>query len=186
MQNPFLVGAKVYLRPLELADAPVMQAWVNDQEVIRNLLLYRPVNLQNEEDFVRRSAEGKELLSLGIVAKRTDRLIGTTGLFAIDWKNRQAGFGIEIGAKREWGKGYGTEATRLIVGYGFDTLNLNRVWLEVHEDNVRGRRAYERVGFRREGLMRQRVFREGRYWDTIFMALLREEWERARPKKRRR
>lgn len=186
MQNPFLVGTKVYLRPLELRDAPVMQPWVNDPEVIRNLLLYRPVNLQNEEDFVRRGAEGKDLISLGIVAKRTDRLIGTTGLFSIDWRSRHAGFGIEIGVKKEWGKGYGTEATRLTVGYGFETLNLNRVWLEVLEDNVRGKRAYERVGFRTEGVLRQRAFREGRYWDSILMALLREEWERARRPKRRR
>lgn len=186
MQNPFLVGEKVYLRPLELKDAPVMQAWVNDQKVIRNLLLHRPVNLQNEEDFVRRAAEGKELIALGIAVKRTDRLIGTTGLFGLDWKNRQAGFGIEIGVKREWGKGYGTEATRLVVGYGFETLNLNRVWLEVIEDNARGKRAYERVGFRTEGVLRQRAFREGRYWDAILMALLREDWEAARRTKRRR
>ncbi|MBI3800044.1 MAG: GNAT family N-acetyltransferase, partial [Deltaproteobacteria bacterium] len=81
-----------------------------------------------------------------------------------------------IGEKSEWSKGYGTEATALITGYAFETLNLNRVGLQVYEDNERGIKAYERVGFKREGLLRQMMYREGRYWHTITMSMLREEW----------
>ncbi len=94
---------------------------------------------------------------------------------AISWC-RRASFGILIGDKAAWGKGYGSEATRLMLRHAFETLNLNRVWLHVYEYNQRGIRAYEKVGFRREGVLRQDTFRDGRYWDTIAMAVLREEW----------
>jgi [ribosomal protein S5]-alanine N-acetyltransferase len=73
-------------------------------------------------------------------------------------------------------KGYGSEATRLLVRHGFETLNLHRIWLHVYEYNERGIRAYERVGFQREGVLRQDRFYEGRYWNTLVMGILREEW----------
>src|SRR5205814_646415 len=82
----------------------------------------------------------------GIVVRTSDRLIGGTGFHHIDFRNRHVGFGITIGEKEEWGKGYGTEATRLMVQHAFETLNLNRVWLHVYEYNQRGIRAYERAG----------------------------------------
>ena len=95
----------------------------------------------------------------------------------MDVRCRHAAFGITIGCKDAWGKGHGTEATRLVVGHAFQVLNLNRVWLYVYEFNPRGIRVYEKVGFRTEGRLRQDAFRDGRYWDTIVMGLLRDEWE---------
>lgn len=186
MKNPFLVGPRIYLRPLEVEDAPVLQPWMNDHDVIRNLVLHKPTNLQAEEDFVRRAAKRDEQIVFGIAVRTGNRLIGTTGFHAIRWKDRSVGFGIEIGVKRLWGRGYGTEATRLMVEYAFQTLNMNRVWLKVYEDNDRARRAYERVGFRKEGLLREDIWREGRYWDSILMSLLRREWLAARRAKTRR
>jgi RimJ/RimL family protein N-acetyltransferase len=183
MKNPFLIGTKIYLRPLEREDAPLLVPWVNDAEITRTLeRLYRPLNLQAEVDFIERIYKSEHDVVFGIVVKETDVLIGVTGLHQMDFKNRRAVFGIFIGEKSVWGKGYGTEATALITGYAFETLNLNRVGLEVYEDNERGIRAYERVGFQREGVLRQMMYREGRYWNTILMSLLREEWEaRKRP-----
>ena len=176
MKNPFLVGQKIYLRPLEREDAPTLVAWFNDAEVTRNLLQHLPINLRAEEQFLDKLYQNDENIGLGIAVKETDRLIGTTGLHKMDRRARQASFGIALGVKSEWGKGYGTEATALMVRYAFETLNLNRVWLHVFEDNVRGQRCYEKVGFRREGLLRQDNFREGRYHNTVVMAILREEW----------
>jgi hypothetical protein len=71
-----------------------------------------------------------------------------------------------IGDKREWNKGYGTEVTRLLTRYAFETLNLNRVWLRVYEFNRYAIRAYEKAGYRREGVLRQDHFSDGPYWDT--------------------
>jgi RimJ/RimL family protein N-acetyltransferase len=175
MRNPFLVGTRVYLRPLERTDVPLLQTWVNDQEVIRNLLNFRPMNLQSEEEFLDKVTRDPDLIVLGIALRSDDRLIGDVALHRIQSRDRQAGFGILIGEKAEWSKGYGTEATRLIVRYAFDALNLNRVWLHVLENNQRGQRAYEKVGFKVEGVLRQSAFREGRYLDTITMGILRGE-----------
>jgi diamine N-acetyltransferase len=177
MKNPFLVGQKVYLRPLERADAPTLVPWFNDPEVLRTVARYRPLNLQEEEAWLERAAGSEHDLGLGIVPRATDQLVGVTGLHQMDFKNRHAAFGIIIGDKESWGKGYGTEATGLLIQYAFDTLNLNRVWLHVYEFNERGIRAYEKVGFRREGVLRQDCYREGRYWNTFVMGILREEWE---------
>ena len=177
MNSPFLIGEQVYLRPLEQADAPVIAPWFNDAEVTQFTLRYLPISLRAEEEFLANLAKSDKDIVLGIALRETDRLIGATGLHAIDWRNRQTGFGITLGVKEEWGKGHGTEATRLIVGYAFDTLNLNRVWLHAYEYNARALHIYERVGFSREGILRQETFRHGRYWDTIVMAILREEYE---------
>ncbi len=177
MQNPFLIGSLVYLRPLELADARTLVPWFNDPEITRFLLQYRPRSVAEQEDFLRRLAESTTDLVLGITTREGDRLVGATGLHQMDMRNRHAAFGITIGDKKAWGRGYGTEATRLLLRHGFFTLNLNRVWLHVYEFNNRALRIYEKIGFRVEGRLRQDTFRDNRYWDTIVMGVLREEWE---------
>lgn len=174
MINPFLVGANVYLRPLDRGDAPAFVTWMNDPDLSRFLLTCRPMTLRAEEEYIDSLAQG-ERISLGIVLRDGDRLIGGAGLHDIDSRCRKATFGILIGPPEERGKGYGTEATRLVVGYAFETLNMNKVCLHVYEYNPRGVRTYEKVGFRREGVLRQETYRDGRYWDTIVMGILREE-----------
>ncbi len=176
MKNPFLIGTDIYLRPFERADAPVVAGWFNDPEIRQTLLRQRPMSIAAEEDFIEKVNRADDEFVLGIVIRQTDALIGGCGLKDIDWRNRHASYGIGIGVKESWGRGYGTSATRLIVGHAFGTLNLNRVWLEVYEDNLRGIRTYEKAGFRREGVLRQDSYRDGRYWDTILMAVLRDEW----------
>jgi RimJ/RimL family protein N-acetyltransferase len=177
MQNPFLVGQLVYLRPLELADAQTIVPWFNDSEVTRYLLLCRPMSLADEQEFLRRLSERPTDLAVGIAVREGDRLIGTAGLHQMDVRNRHAALGISIGDREAWGKGYGTEATQLLVRHAFFTLNLNRVWLHVYEYNDRALRVYEKIGFQVEGRLRQDTFRDGRYWDTIVMGVLREDWE---------
>jgi [ribosomal protein S5]-alanine N-acetyltransferase len=179
VKNPFLIGDKVYLRPLEVADARTIVPWFNDPEVTRFLVRYQPISLYAEEEFLRRIPASESDIVVGIVVKETDQLIGTAGLHP-EYRCRSARFGITLGDKTTWDHGYGSEATRLLVGYAFATLNLNRVWLHVYEYNPRGQRVYERVGFRTEGRLRQDTYRDGRYWDVIAMGLLRAEWEAAR------
>jgi RimJ/RimL family protein N-acetyltransferase len=176
MQNAFLIGPTIYLRPIETEDGPTIAPWYNDQEVIRNTRQYRPMTRAREQDFLARGSNSETDLLLGIVPRATDRLIGCTGLHQMDFRSHHCSFGIVIGVKEEWGKGYGTEATRLMTEHAFRTLNFNRVWLHVHEFNERGIRAYEKVGYRKEGRLRQELYRDGRYWDTFVMGLLREEW----------
>jgi len=178
MKNPFRVGSTIYLRALEREDAPLFVTWLNDPEVTQTLNVYRPVDLTSEEEFIATIPKSEHDFVFGVAIRATDRLIGTTGLHDIDWKNRHAAFGINIGAKPEWGKGYGTEAAALTVQYAFETLNLHRVRLLVFESNARAIRTYEKVGFRREGVLREDHFHQGRYWNTITMAILQHEWDR--------
>jgi len=175
MKTPFLIGERIYLRALEPEDAATLKQFISDAEVTRTLQAYRPYTIAQELEFIERATKSENDIILGITTKTEDKLIGTSGLHRIDWRDRRTEFGILIGAKDEWNKGYGTDATRTIVRYAFEILNLNRVGLRVYEHNARAMRAYEKAGFRKEGVLRQEAFREGRYWDTIMMGVLRSD-----------
>ena len=175
MQSPILVGGRVYLRPVELADAPTLAPWFNDPDVARYLPTYRPLPVHAEEEFLRAAADRDKVL-FGVALREDDRLVGVTGLEP-EFRCRGARFGITLGDKSVWGRGHGTEATALVLRYAFETLNLHRVWLHVYEYNDRARRVYEKLGFVHEGRLRQDTYRDGRYRDTLCMAILRPEWE---------
>ncbi len=179
MQTPYLIGERVYLRPLNRDDAPTLQRHINHPEVVRTLAVWRPMSLESETAFIDRITQSESDVVLGIALKEDDRLIGSAGLHGIDWRSRVGEFGIQIGDPVEWGKGYGTEVTRLVTGYGFEGLGLHRVWLRVYDHNPGGLRAYEKVGYVREGVMRQAVWREGAFHDVIVMAMLAPEWKAA-------
>jgi RimJ/RimL family protein N-acetyltransferase len=178
MKNPYLLGERIYLRPIERDDGPTILPWINDPVVRRTLLHRGPLNMIHENDYIDRISRSEHDLALLIVRKTDDKPIGATGFHGIDFRNRHCQFGILIGDKESWGLGHGTEATRLMVDHAFSTMNLNRVWLHVYEDNERGIRAYTCVGFKKEGVLRQENFRDGRYWDTWVMGILRDEWKK--------
>jgi len=104
------------------------------------------------------------------------RPIGNLGLTSIDEVNGRGTLGISIGEKGEWGRGYGTEAIRLVLGFAFGEMKLRRVDLCTDEDNARGIRCYEKCGFVREGVLRQYRLREGQPVNCVMMSVLREEW----------
>ncbi|MCR4404738.1 MAG: GNAT family N-acetyltransferase [Candidatus Acetothermia bacterium] len=182
MKNPFLIGERLYLRPLEESDISTCLRWINDPEVTRTLGMYRPMNEPREREWLESRYKDDKEIGLAIVLKENDKHIGNIGLHGLDWKNREAELGIMIGEKDQWDKGYGHEAIELMLGYGFDRLGLHRIYLRVYENNLWAQRCYEKAGFRREGVMRESVFSEGRYWDTILMSLLEREWRELRSK----
>ena len=173
------VGHHLSLRPLTRVDAAAFVPWVNDPEVTRTLAIgARAMDVRAEAAFIEKTNASPYDILFGIVVQETDRLIGSTGLHQIDFRNQSASFGIMIGEKSAWGNGYGTEATALVVRHAFKALHLNRVQLHVYAYNLRGIRVYEKVGFRREGVLRQAHVYAGRFRDTVVMAILREEWEK--------
>ena len=103
------------------------------------------------------------------------RLIGFIGLW-VDFVHGEGWVGIGIGEREYWGKGYGTDAMRLVLRYAFTELNLYRVSLGLHEYNSRALHSYEKAGFRMEGRSRKDMMREGRRTDSLWMGILREEW----------
>ena len=179
MTNPYLVGETVYLRPFEPEDAEIAAAWMNSREVTRTVSRSRPWSIEQEREFLR-NAISERAMTLGIALKETDELIGGSGLMDINHLHRRAEFGTMIGLPEHWGKGIGTEVTRLMCTFGFEDLNLNRIYLRVAAANEGGITAYERAGFRREGVLRQASFRSGEPSDEYLMAILREEWSERR------
>jgi RimJ/RimL family protein N-acetyltransferase len=175
MINAYRAGEAIYLRPLERADAERLAGWFNDEQVRRHLERYLPMSVQREIEFIDALLKTSDLV-LGIVTVDGDVLVGVTGLHDLHPRNHAATFGICIGEKAEWRRGYATEATRLMVAIAFDTLNLHRVELRVDADHVAAQKVYERVGFKREGVLRQAAFRAGGWQDEWVMAILREEW----------
>ncbi|GHV40724.1 hypothetical protein FACS189490_06330 [Clostridia bacterium] len=118
----------------------------------------------------------KDKKSFAIVLQGEDRLIGSAGLMNYDGINRTAELGVSIGEAADRSKGYGLETVKLILRFGFDALNLNSVVLRVFEFNVGAIKCYERAGFVKSGVRRQAYYAKGKYYDQIYMDILREEW----------
>ncbi len=172
-------GKQVNLRGLELEDAQEIAQHFNDWEVRRFLNMIAPVSKEEEEDWIRSTWEQRRKGTgyvFGIEVNESKLLIGSCALNPVSVINRSSGFGIALYNKAHWNKGYGTEATQLILGYGFNMLNLHRVHLTVFEGNDRARHIYEKVGFKLVGCHRQAIFRNGRYWDMDVMDLLEDEF----------
>lgn len=177
-----IYGKHVRLRSVERRDLPCFQQWLNDPDVIDGLATYLPLSMTEEEQwFDRMSRLQPEEKPLAIELKEDEdwRLIGDIGFFNVEWTNRSAEFGILIGDKSVWNKGYGTETVELLLKHGFETLNLHRIYLRVYSTNPRARRSYEKVGFVLEGTLREAVYRHGRYADVHVMSVLRSEWNAA-------
>lgn len=170
-----------------MTDVPLLQRWFNDPQTRAHLERYKPISEITERKFIEKAADPAHGVTLGIVLKRGGRLIGACGLRNVRWKDRTAEFGITIGEPSLRGRGLGTEATRLIVQFAFETLNLHRVQLGVLAHNAAGIRAYEKAGFVREGVQREHCFVGGRYVDHVVYGILARDYfrdSRARPSRR--
>jgi RimJ/RimL family protein N-acetyltransferase len=137
----------------------------------------RQFSKQKIKEWVEKEIDSQLLYMFGIRTLEDDRLIGEVGLDGVSASNGDTYVGISIGERQDWGKGYGTDAMRLILRYAFNELNLRRVSLTVFEYNPRGIRSYEKAGFKEEGRLREFLHRDGRRWDMVFMGVLREEWQ---------
>ena len=172
-----LKGKKVILRPLSSKDAPRFCQWLADPEVTKFLSIYDqpPPTLKEEREWLEKSARDKDHFRFSIDTIE-GKHIGTVSLNRIDKIHQRATYGIFIGDKKYWGQGYGTEACRLIVDYGFKKLKLHRIHLTCIAYNTRGQKSYEKIGFRVEGRLRDQIFRDGYFHDEIHMGLLRDEY----------
>ncbi len=179
-----IYGDRIRLRHAEKEDLPTFVKWLKDPEVREGISMYLPMSMAEEEGWFEKMLERPPVeRSLCIEVKRGSdwTLVGNCGYFNIEDRIRAAELGILIGEKSEWSKGYGSETMALLLRFGFDTLNLNRIWLRVYENNPRAVRAYEKAGFVHEGRYRQGQFAGGKYYDVLLMSALRDEWRAANP-----
>jgi len=165
--------------PQQMADA--FARWNQDTEYYR-LLDTDPAHLWSakkikewfEKDI---ETDSPTYVFFSVRTLADDRLIGFVAFEGIDWANRDTFVAIGIGERDCWGKGYGTDAMRLMLRYGFSELNLHRISLSVFEYNPRAIRSYEKCGFNHEGRVRHCILRDGKRWDMLYMGILRTEWE---------
>ncbi len=179
----FLEGENIYLRPLDPDDADTFQVWFNNPELRKWMLIPLPVSKVQEKEFIENMVKSKEDVVLSIVVKEGDRLIGNVGLHQISQTNRKAMLGIAIADPDMTSKGYGTEAMKLIIEYGFNELNLHRIWLFTHDFNERAYKAYKKLGFKDEGMWRESLYYQGKYHDQHIMGILKQEWGNRKSKK---
>lgn len=176
LEKPKLVGNTVVLRSITAADAAVMFASLSDKESMRLTGTKETFTYEQVQNHCRRIEEADDRADYAITLKENGSYLGEVVLNNIDWENRSANFRIALASQAVFGKGYGTEATRLILGYGFRTLNLHRIELEVYDFNPRALHVYEKVGFVREGVRRDALLWEGVYHNAILMSILEHEY----------
>jgi len=174
------IGEKVVLRPVRRSDIEDSLKWFNDPEVTQYLSMYLPMTEMAEEKFIESlgsTEAGKDaMFCIEAVENNGNKPIGTVGLDNINSKDHHAEFGIAIGEKDYWSKGYGTEAARLIIRYGFEQLNLHRINSYAFSFNERSIRLHKKVGFTEEGRLRESIYKDGSYHDHVIFGLLRKEW----------
>ncbi len=180
MPPRYKIGNRIYLRAPDEADIDLLLAWMNNPEIYRYINRYRPVGRAEEREWIANLHKRENDVVFLIAAQEEDRPIGCCGLHGISNPNRAAQLGIVIGDERFHNRGFGGEAMELLCEYGFNGLNLNRIGLEVYDYNERACRCYERVGFRKEGCLREARFWDGRYRDILQYGLLAEEWRARR------
>ena len=181
--TPPLATGLIYLRPAERTDVPLFVSWLNDLRTTRTLLMIGPMSEVAEERWFDQMLEhqGRDRWHFVVCRRADDRPVGVLDLHEVDLRNGGASLGILIGDPADTGQGYGSDALRALVGFGFDQLRLERIQLDVFDYNEGARRVYERVGFRHEGTLRHAVYRDGAFHDVHRMAVLRDEWPAGRP-----
>jgi len=159
--------------------AKSLSRWNRDSEFLR-LAESDPAQMWSERKYKewmeqRMEKDGDDNFRFSIRTLGDDQLIGDVSIHP-QWVNADAWVGIALGERETWGKGYGADAMRLILQYGFIELNLRRISLALHSYNERALKSYEKAGFKMEGAIRHDTLREGRRTDGVFMGILREEW----------
>ncbi len=176
MHNPFLIGKQIYLRAAEEGDENIIALSENHPEPRQTLYYALPTNLEQQRVKLQERAADPNTVLFTIVKIEADQPIGTTSFLRIDWVGRMAIFYIAIAEKENWSKGYGSEATQMMIDYAFGTLNLNRIQLHVSIENEAAVHSYKKAGFSVEGTLRQAMFHNNHYSDFYVMGILKEDW----------
>ena len=170
-----IYGEKTRLRRIEREDIPTFVRWFADPEVRSFLLVNSPISHAQEEKWFERKLEDDDS-ELFAIETLDGTHIGNIELLSFRQIHRRAELGVVLGEKAYWGQGYGSDAIRALLRFGFEELNLHRIQLRVYEDNERAIRAYQKCGFQLEGRLRDAIYRRGRYYDLLMMGVLDHEF----------
>lgn len=172
---PTLRGSRVILRWLTAHDLDALHEIFSDPEVARYLAIPRQENRTETEQFLESIHHGYRTSSLyqwGV--EHAGRVVGTCTLGGIDWKNRRAEIGFAL-ARAAWGQGLMPDALAVLIAHAFDEMKLHRIEADVDPRNSSSLRLLERLGFQREGYLRERYFKDGEIQDSVIFGLLRQD-----------
>ncbi len=176
MFGPVIKGQKVTLRPPDETDAARFVAWFADTEVTRYLARPFPPSLQEEEAFFKRIGESRN--DVWWVVEAEGKAIGATGIHQIDWVSSNAVTGTVIGDTSCWRKGYGSETMALRTAYAFRQLNLHKLKSGAFMENEPSKTALRKAGFHEIGVLREDIWRDGKWHDHWMCEILRADWEK--------
>ena len=154
---------------------PTYYKWRNDETiaVFDQSEFLRPRSFEEIEEWSQILVNGHTY-----IASVDGVYIGTIALMKVDERNRHAELAIVIGEKDYWSKGYGSQMMHTLLEYGFEGLNLERLYLHVFSFNERAIKFYEKFNFKHEGTLRNMLYRNGKYHDLLAYGLMRDEWQR--------
>jgi RimJ/RimL family protein N-acetyltransferase len=170
-----LKGSKVILRPIVMDDAKRFVQWFKDPHVTK-FLTRGPITMAEERKWIRSLAKEGRHRRIFAIDTLEGTHIGSIGFHEISKRDKCGEFGIVVGDRNYWNKGYGTDALCTLLDYGFTKLKLHRVSLKVYVYNPRAIHVYKRLGFKREGIAREAVRYQGKYYDEYIMGLLITDW----------
>lgn len=170
----FIEGKRIYLREVRLSDVNEQYyRWLNDGEVSQFLeTRFFPQSLASIEKYVENLSISCDSVFLAIIIKKTNKHIGNIKIGSINWIHRFADVALVLGDKTNWGKGYATEAIKLIVDYAFTTLNLHRLNAGIYANNVGSLKAFLKAGFKEEGTQRKARFFRDKYVDEKIVGIV--------------
>lgn len=171
-------GEKIRLREYKKEDIKLAQEYINDSEIKKLLnpgipFLY---TYEDEEKWYENLSASKDTYNFAIETLEDKKYIGGCGINEVDWKNSYVVVGIFIGDKDYLGKGYGTDAMKVLMHFVFEQMNIHKIKLNVFSFNKRAIKSYEKCGFKVEGILRDELFVDGKYHDEVSMGILREEY----------
>ena len=168
-------GNNVYLSPISINDCDTYCKWMNDCKITDNIGRSAKVTneINNKNWFLQAINDGKYVFS--IVKEENDKLIGCCGINDIDLIHKTCEIYIYIGDNSDRGKGYGKESINLLINYIFNVLNINSIFIKAFEFNHAALHLYESIGFKRIGIRRKNYYINGKYYDTIYLDMLKED-----------
>ncbi len=179
MKRAWLIVDKVYLRAIERTDIDNgWLDWINDPINTMGLWSPNPQNREHLVEYFENSLDQSKVVMFAVCDKTNDRYIGNARLFDINFIHRMCGYGRLIGPPEYRGKGYGSDALIQLLRHGFHNLGLNRIWSVAWIENEKSLASNRKVGMTEEGVARQYCYKNGRFYDGIYLSMLRSDFDR--------
>ena len=177
--DDYLTGQNVQLKQMEQIHFERFAEIENEKStlLLANDDIPFPLTVEDHTSFFKSISGKKEEFIFGVFSKTSNELIGSCGVFSINWKNSTCFVGISIGEKWQ-NKGFGTDAMNTLISFIFNHIHINKIKLQVFSFNTNAIRSYEKCHFIKEGILRNEIFRFGSFHDVYVFGLLREDWEK--------